>query len=152
MVKKKIKDHEGTEFPSITALCEYYGIERKTFCQRIKRGWSLEDALTVEVCPSPLKSSLSEKERARLYFKKYYPQHKERLNAYSREYKEKNRDKVNAQAKEYYQRNLEKIKEYQKIYRNNPVNKLKAKEYQEKYREKKHLERENNHEEDRNAI
>lgn len=141
MKGKTIQDHTGKEFSSITALCEYYGIERKTYCQRIKRGWSVEDALTLPVRPSPLKSDLSEKERAKIYFSKYYPQHKERLNAYSREYKEKNRDKVNAQAKEYYQRNLEKIKEYQKKYRNNPVNKAKAKAYQEKYRVKKKMEK-----------
>lgn len=141
MIKKQVKDHEGTEFPSITAMCEYYGIKRKTYCQRIKHGLSVEDALTLPVRPTSLKSDLSEKERAKIYFAKYYSQNKEHLNAYSREYKEKNRDKVNAQAKEYYQRNLEKIKEYQKKYRNNPVNKAKAKAYQEKYREKKRIEK-----------
>lgn len=152
MVGKQIKDHTGKEFSSITALCEYYGIERKTFCQRIKRGWSLEDALTVEVCPSPLKSPLSEKERARLYFAKYYPQNKERLNKYSREYKEAHRAELNAQAKEYYRKNIDRIKDYQKKYRDNPKNKERAREYQQAYREKKRLEKEQNNEENRTVI
>lgn len=151
MVGKPIKDHTGKEFSSITALCEYYGIERKTYCQRIKRGWSVEDALTKAVRKSPLKSNLSEKERAKIYYSKYYSKNREHLNAYSREYKERHRAEVNAQAKEYYQRNLEKIKEYQKRYRNNPKNKLKSQEYQKKYRAQKRLE-EKKLEEDRNVV
>lgn len=149
MKKNPIKDHTGKEFSSITALCEYYGIERKTYCQRIKRGWSVEDALTVSVRPSPLKSDLSEKERAKIYFAKYYPQNKERLNTYSREYKETHRKEVNAQAKEYYRKNIDKIKDYQKKYRDNPVNKEKAKKYQKAYREKNRLEKERNNEENK---
>lgn len=152
MIGKAIKDHEGKEFPSITALCEYYGIERKTYLQRIKRGWSQKRALTEHVKASPLKSNLSEKEQARIYFAKYYPQHKERLNAYSREYKNTHRAEVSAQSKIYYKNNIDKIKEYQKRYRNNPANKEKARAYQKAYREKKRLEKEDNHEEDRNII
>lgn len=40
-------DHTGREHPSFTALCEAWGVRRELVKHRIKRGWSIEAALTV---------------------------------------------------------------------------------------------------------
>lgn len=40
-------DHTGREHPSFTAMCEAWGVRRDLVKYRIKRGWSLERALTV---------------------------------------------------------------------------------------------------------
>ena len=40
------QDHLGTVYSSKSEMCKKYGINRCTFNQRIKNGWSLEDALT----------------------------------------------------------------------------------------------------------
>lgn len=46
----EVQDHLGNTFPSTSAMCRAYGIqERSTFCLRIKKGWSLEKALTMPV-------------------------------------------------------------------------------------------------------
>lgn len=46
---KHIKDHLGNEYDSINSLCMDYNISYNTFRLRLKRGWSLKDALTVKV-------------------------------------------------------------------------------------------------------
>lgn len=38
-------DHRGKEFPSISAMCQHWGVAVATFHSRRARGWSLEDAL-----------------------------------------------------------------------------------------------------------
>ena len=40
------KDHKDNEFPSVKAMCEYYGVVDVTFYARLKRGCTLEQALT----------------------------------------------------------------------------------------------------------
>lgn len=40
-------DHTGREHPSFTAMCEAWGTRRDLVKFRIRRGWSLERALTV---------------------------------------------------------------------------------------------------------
>lgn len=40
-------DHTGRVFPTFTALCEGWGVRRDLVKHRIKRGWSIERALTV---------------------------------------------------------------------------------------------------------
>lgn len=42
----KCKDHLGNEFDSMTKMCRHYGIELGKYRDRIKLGWTLEDALT----------------------------------------------------------------------------------------------------------
>lgn len=39
-------DHEGREFPSQVAMLAHWGITRAAYNSRLKRGWSLEEALT----------------------------------------------------------------------------------------------------------
>lgn len=72
MEEKVIESYDGRKFRTKAEMCEFFGIERKTYDQRIKRGWSQEKALTEPVKTSPLKSALSEKERQSISFKKYY--------------------------------------------------------------------------------
>lgn len=45
-VKVIAKDHLGNEFKTITDMTRYWGINAGTFTGRIKKGWSVEDALT----------------------------------------------------------------------------------------------------------
>lgn len=40
-------DHTGREHPSFTAMCEAWGVRRDLVKHRIKKGWSIERALTV---------------------------------------------------------------------------------------------------------
>lgn len=40
-------DHTGREHPSFTAMCEAWGARRDLVKFRIRRGWSIERALTV---------------------------------------------------------------------------------------------------------
>lgn len=42
-------DHLGNHYPSKSAMCACYGISNSTFNARIKKGLSLEDALTRKV-------------------------------------------------------------------------------------------------------
>ena len=44
---KKVKDHLGNTYDSITAMYAFYGITASTYCGRIKLGWSLKDTLTI---------------------------------------------------------------------------------------------------------
>lgn len=39
-------DHEGTRFKSESLMCKHWGIERKTYAYRRKKGLSVEEALT----------------------------------------------------------------------------------------------------------
>lgn len=39
-------DHLGNQYPTTSAMCTYWGIPRTTYTQRIKRGWTVEEALT----------------------------------------------------------------------------------------------------------
>ena len=41
-----VVDHLGNEYRTIKDLCQRYGIRPDTYCQRRKRGWSLEETLT----------------------------------------------------------------------------------------------------------
>ena len=45
-LQQPVQDHEGTWFPSVRAMTRHWGIGRTTFRMRLKRGWSLEKALT----------------------------------------------------------------------------------------------------------
>ncbi|MCR5670715.1 MAG: hypothetical protein K6G10_06885 [Butyrivibrio sp.] len=45
----KITDHKGIEYPSLIAKCNAYNINKTTYLNRIKRGWSEESALTTAV-------------------------------------------------------------------------------------------------------
>lgn len=47
--RKSVRDFNGKEFDSIKDMCEHWGIKRMTYMARIKRGWSLEDALTKSI-------------------------------------------------------------------------------------------------------
>ncbi|HEN9012803.1 TPA: hypothetical protein ACGWER_002019 [Streptococcus agalactiae] len=42
----RVRDHEGNEFKSQQAMCEYWNISKNNFRTRINKGWSLEQALT----------------------------------------------------------------------------------------------------------
>lgn len=42
----RVRDHEGKEFKSISAMCKGWGVPRSTYCARRESGWSLEEALT----------------------------------------------------------------------------------------------------------
>lgn len=44
--KRKVTDHKGNSFSSNTEMAKYYNVNFKTFRDRIKRGWTLEEALT----------------------------------------------------------------------------------------------------------
>ena len=44
--KKECSDHLGNKFESVNKLCNHYNIAYGVFYSRIKRGWSLEKALT----------------------------------------------------------------------------------------------------------
>lgn len=44
--KRKVADHKGNSFSSNTEMAKYYNVNFDTFRDRIKRGWSLEEALT----------------------------------------------------------------------------------------------------------
>ena len=47
--KDNITDHKGNKYSSILKMCESYGINRSTYLQRIEKGLSVEDALTLPV-------------------------------------------------------------------------------------------------------
>lgn len=47
--KDNITDHKGNKYSSILKMCEAYGINRSTYLQRIEKGLSVEDALTLPV-------------------------------------------------------------------------------------------------------
>lgn len=43
---KKCKDHEGREFKSVAEMCRYWGVTATSYASRIRRGMSVERALT----------------------------------------------------------------------------------------------------------
>lgn len=49
-MKKVYKDHLGQEYSSIRKMCDAYGINISTFDSRMRRGMSLQDALTKGIC------------------------------------------------------------------------------------------------------
>lgn len=51
-----VLDHLGNEYESKKAMCEHYGISPATFCKRLERGYTLEEALT-----TPFRRSLDRK-------------------------------------------------------------------------------------------
>lgn len=136
-----IEDYEGRRFSNTAEMCAFYGIEKSTYLRRLQRGWSQEKALLEPVRTSPLKSPLSEQERQRTYYQRYYAKNKAKENERVRAYRETHKEEIKARTKEYRERNKDKIREYQKAYRNNPRNRAKAKKYQEAYREKKQKEK-----------
>lgn len=44
----KIKDHKGNEFMTKREMCDYWGVEPSLVTNRLKRGWSLEEALEIK--------------------------------------------------------------------------------------------------------
>ncbi len=46
MYQKPCTDHLGNTFPTNLAMCKHYNITKNTFDTRIRKGWSLKDALT----------------------------------------------------------------------------------------------------------
>lgn len=51
--KNGCKDHLGNKYPSKSAMCNAYGIDKSLFFSRIKIGWTLEDALTAPMQKLP---------------------------------------------------------------------------------------------------
>ena len=47
--QKKCCDHNGVEYDSVLDMLKAYGIKKHNFYQRLKRGWTLERALTTPV-------------------------------------------------------------------------------------------------------
>ena len=45
----KCRDFVGTEYESVTEMCERYRISNATYYGRLRSGWSQKDALTVDV-------------------------------------------------------------------------------------------------------
>lgn len=41
------RDHLGNEYPSVPDMCQAYGIPPSTYANRLSRGWTIEQALTV---------------------------------------------------------------------------------------------------------
>lgn len=46
---RKVTDHLGQEFKSITEMCKHWGVKYSTFNSRIRYKWSVKDALTTKV-------------------------------------------------------------------------------------------------------
>lgn len=44
-----VVDHTGQEFPSVSAMCEAYGVKYPTYNNRRRRGWSVERSLMSKV-------------------------------------------------------------------------------------------------------
>jgi len=42
-------DHEGNQYDSIKDMCDYWDVNRDTYSDRIRKGWSVEEALTQRV-------------------------------------------------------------------------------------------------------
>lgn len=63
--KAPCADHTGTEFESISEMCRTWGVQGGTFSTRMRRGWSLEEALTGErkTAGQPRKEKSSGKRR-----------------------------------------------------------------------------------------
>lgn len=139
-MEKSVTNHEGKEFASITEMCEFHGIGRRVYMQRIRRGWSKEKALTTPVAKHATRTTLSEKERQRIYNKTYYAKNKEREKKRLEKYRKAHKEELKATDKIYRQEHEDEIRAYQKAYRNDEAHKEKAKVYQKAYREKKRKE------------
>lgn len=48
---KEVEDHLGNKYNSITSMCKSYGLGIDTYKYRIKKGWTVEKALTTLVRP-----------------------------------------------------------------------------------------------------
>lgn len=127
---KETVDHKGNVFASKTEMCDFYGISRKAYDQRISRGWSQEEALTNQVRKVTIPKRINrtpqeEKEKRHNYYKEYYAKNREKELERNSKYKKMNKEKVKAKDKLYREKNRDKIK----AYRDTP----KAKKYQQEY-------------------
>ena len=43
---RQVTDHTGHEWPSVSQMCQHWGVKRSAYNARIKAGWSMQDALT----------------------------------------------------------------------------------------------------------
>lgn len=50
-------DQYKNSYPSISAMCKYYGISASLFRMRLNNGWRLQDALTVPVRKKALRGA-----------------------------------------------------------------------------------------------
>lgn len=41
-------DHLGNEYATLSVMCDAYGVTRTLFASKIRRGWSVKDALTLD--------------------------------------------------------------------------------------------------------
>ena len=46
-IEKKVTDHLGNSYQSISEMCHEYGIKRQTYSNRRRKGWSIEEALNI---------------------------------------------------------------------------------------------------------
>lgn len=53
---KPVSDHTGQIFETIGLMCEHWNMPRTTYNARIKKGWSIEKALTTPVKPMKIKT------------------------------------------------------------------------------------------------
>lgn len=67
---------------------------------------------------------MSDKQKLKKYFKKYYKINKERMNSQMKEYYEKNKKNIRKKNKEWYIKNKNKIQKYREIYRKKNKDKL----------------------------
>lgn len=130
-MSKKITDFTGKVFSSKTEMCDFYGISRNAYDQRINRGWSQEKALTSKTRGSVASKTTVEEERQKRhnYNVKYYAENKKRERARVSEYKKLHRDEIREKDREYREKNRDKIK----AYRNTPAMKKYQQEYQKRY-------------------
>ena len=54
--RKTVEDHLGNRFESITAMCKFWDITESIFRNRVRLGWSLEEALTIKPGKKPKKT------------------------------------------------------------------------------------------------
>lgn len=52
MAAQPVKDHNGIEYESFSAMCTAHNLPNNTVRNRLDRGWSLKDALTISNKPS----------------------------------------------------------------------------------------------------
>lgn len=46
---KKCRDHLNNKYESLSEMCSHYGISLTLYSTRIRRGWTVEDALTTPI-------------------------------------------------------------------------------------------------------
>lgn len=56
-MSKTCTDHLGNEFRSLKDMCGKYGLRTNLYCNRIKMGWTMEEALTTPIGKNPRKGS-----------------------------------------------------------------------------------------------